>query len=144
LSDLAAHGRVVSCRRGRHTFEELGNTLFDGRHTCACTVGSDVANIAQQPLCSRDDIALVSQRLNEDIFVLEQFWVLEQTENLTEESDGLLVELLRVADVCTDDGVKGQAGIAALADLGPVLLRLDGKLATDGVFGLDDVLVDVV
>lgn len=76
--------------------------------------------------------------------MLEQQRVLEQTENLAEEGDGLLVELLGVTNVGADDLVEGKVLGVALSDLGAVLLRLDGQLAADGVLGLDDVRVDVL
>lgn len=75
--------------------------------------------------------------------MLEQRGVFEETGNLAEEGDGFLVELLGVANVCGNDGVKGQVVTLALGQLCAVLLRLDSQLATDGILGGLDVRVDV-
>lgn len=74
--------------------------------------------------------------------MLQKVRVLEQTQDLAEEGDRLLVELLRIADVGTYNLLEGQ-GLVALSNPGAVLLGLDSKLAADGVLGLDDVRVDV-
>lgn len=75
--------------------------------------------------------------------MLQKQGVLEQTQDLSKEGDGLLVELLGVADVCGDDLLEWEIGVAP-GKLGTIFLRLDGELATDGVLGLPDVRVDVV
>lgn len=80
---------------------------------------------------------------DEDVLLLEQLGVLDQTQDLAEEGDGLLVELLGVADVGGDDLVEGQV-LVAPGELGSVLLRSDGELASHGVLCLDDMGVDVV
>lgn len=97
----------------------------------------------EQPLGTLNNVRLVAQAVDQDILLLKELRVLQQTEDLAEEGDGLLVQLLGVANVGRDDLVKGQAG-GALAQLGTQLVRLDGELATDGVFGRADVRVDVV
>lgn len=47
--------------------------------------------------------------VDENVLLLEEKWVLEDAENLPEESDGLLVELLGVANVGRDDLGEGKA-----------------------------------
>lgn len=127
-----------------HTLEELGDALLDGRDTVAGAVGANAADILQQPPGPLNDIGLVSQVVDEHVLLLQELGVLEETGYLAEEGKGLLVELLGVADVGGDDLVEGQVVSLAAGDLGAVLLRLDGQLATDGVLGLLDVGVDVV
>lgn len=92
------------------------------------------------------NIRLITQTVDKHILLLQKLGVLQQAQNLTEESNGLLVELLRVANVGRDDLVERQVlgGIAALGQRRSVLLRLDGKLAADGILGRHDVLVDVI
>lgn len=125
------------------TLEELGNALLDSVHTAAGAVGTNRAALLEQPLGTFDDVGLVAKVVDQDILLLEQVGVLEQTEHLAEEGDGLLVQLLGVANVGRDDLVKGQAGVA-LVQARTKLLRLDGELAADGIFGGADVRVDVV
>jgi hypothetical protein len=76
--------------------------------------------------------------------MLQQLRVLHQTEHLAEEGNGLLVELLRVADVGCDDSVEGQVLALAFGQSSLELLRADSEFATDSIFGLFDVRVDVV
>ena len=134
----------MALEKGKLTLKELGNAIADGRNTSAGAVGTDRADLAHEELGTLDNIGLVSEAVDEDILVLEKSGVLEETEDLSEEGDGLLVELLGVANVGRDDLRKGKAFGLALGDLSSVDLRLDGKLATDGVLGSDDVLVDVI
>lgn len=75
--------------------------------------------------------------------MLEEEGVLDEAQDLAEECDGLLVELLGIADVGRDDLLKGKAG-ESLMEESPVLLRLHSQLATHGVLGGADVRVDVV
>ena len=135
-----AHPRVL---QGGLTLEEVGDALADGRHAVAGAVGSDRADLGEEPLSALQHVRLVAELVQEDVLVLEEDGVLDEAEYLAEEGDGLLVELLGVADVCRDDLVKGQAG-SALPEEGPVLLRLHGQLATHGVLGSADMGVDVV
>jgi hypothetical protein len=51
--------------------------------------------------------------------------------------------LLRVANVGRNDLVERKIAGIALCDLGPVLLGLDSKFATDGILGGDNPLVDI-
>ncbi|KAK1251925.1 hypothetical protein MKX07_007404 [Trichoderma sp. CBMAI-0711] len=125
------------------TLEELGNALLDGIDAAAGAVGTHGAAVLEQELGSLNDVRLVAQAVDQHILLVEQLRVLQQAQDLAEEGDGLLVQLLRVANVGRDDMVKGQAGVA-LAQLGAQLFRLDGQLAADGVFGGTDVRVDVV
>lgn len=127
----------------RLTLEELGNALFDNRNTVAGAVGPDRANMAQKPPGALDDIRLIAEAVDEHILLVQQLGVLEDTEDLAEEGDGLLVQLLGVADVGRDDLGKGEVA-GAVCELGAVLLGLDGELAADGVLGGPDVGVDVV
>lgn len=124
------------------TLEEVGDALTNSRDTVACAVGADGADLLQQPFGALNDVVVVAKRVLESLLVLQEQGVLNQAQDLAEEGDGLLVELLRVADVGRDDLGEGQARLAA-AELGAELLRLDGQLAADGVLGLDDVGVDV-
>lgn len=82
--------------------------------------------------------------LGEGFLVLEKYRVLEKTGDLAEEGDGLLVELLRVANVCRNNLFEGEIAGIALCDLGSVFLGLDSKFTTNGVLGSDDSLVDVL
>lgn len=103
------------------TLEKVGDALADGRDTVACAVGANGADLLQQPFGSLNDIVLVSKGLLQSLLILQEQRVLDQTQDLAEECDGLLVQLLRVADVGRDDLGKGQAGLAA-AELGSELL----------------------
>jgi hypothetical protein len=60
----------------------------------------------EQLLRARNDIGLVAQAVDEDVLVLQQAGVLEQTCDLAEECYGFLVELLRVANVRGNDCVE--------------------------------------
>jgi len=62
--------------------------------------------------------------------------------NLSEEGDGLLVQLLGVSNVAVDDFSEGELG--ALDQILLVLLSLDGQLTTDGVLGVPQRLVHVI
>lgn len=125
------------------TLEELGNALLDSVHTAAAAVGTNRAALLEQPPGTLDDIGLVAEAVDQDILLLEQIGVLEQTEHLAEKGDGLLVQLLGVANVGRDNLVKGQAGVA-LVQARTQLLRLDGELTANGIFSCADVRVDVV
>ena len=123
--------------------DEVGNTLADDGGTLAVTVGADALNVGQKSLCAVENILLVPEGCAEGVGVLQQLRVLEKTEDLTEEGDGLLVQLLRVSDVGEDDAVEGQR-LVSLGESHAVLLGLDGQLTTDGILGLLDLRVDVV
>ena len=124
------------------TLEEFRNALLDHGSTRASAVSADTANMIEEPLRALNDVALVPERVQQDILVLQQLGVFEDTENLAEESDGLLVELLGISNIGGDDLGEGQV-LVALLNLRPVVLRLDGQLTTHGVFSLDHVRVDV-
>ncbi len=125
------------------TLEKISDALPDGRHTVARAVGAYRADVLEEPLCPLDHVGLVAELVEEHILMLQQLRVLDEAEHLAEECDGLLVELLRVADVGRDDLPEGQVGVAP-AKFSAVLLRLDGELAPDGVLGRPNVGVDVV
>lgn len=134
----------VGCKLGpRRTFNKSGNALLDSRSTVAGTVSTDRTNTGEQLLCALNDVGLVAEAVDQDILLLEEQWVLENGENLAEKGEGLLVELLGVANVGTDDLVKRQR-LVALGEEGTELLRLDGELAADSVLGVADTLVDGV
>lgn len=133
--------RFAGCGDVR-TLEELSNALLDGGNTGACAVGTDTANIFQEESRALQHIGLVSQAAQQDLLVLQELRMLEKTQDLAEEGDGLLVELLRVADIGADDLGERQAGIA-LSKGCAVFLRLDGQLATHSILGLDDLGLDV-
>lgn len=126
------------------TLEELGNALLDGWNTGTGTVGTDGADALEEPLCTLNHVGLVAEVVDQDIFLLEKLGVLQQTGDLSEEGDGLLVQLLGVADVGRDDLVEGQVTALALVQRSAELLGLDGQLATDGILGRANVGVDVV
>lgn len=130
-------------RAGRLTLEKGGDALLDGRNAVAGTVGADGAHLLQQPLGAVDDIGLVAEVADEQTLVLEQLRVLEQAADLAKEGDGLLVQLLGVANVGRDDVLEGQAAVA-FGQARAKLLGLDGQLAADGVLGPPDVGVDGV
>jgi hypothetical protein len=125
------------------TLEEVGNALADGRDAVAGTVGADRTDHTKQLLGPLQHVRLIAQVVYQHIALLEQRRVLEEAKDLAEEGDGLLVELLGVADVGRDDLLEGQVG-RAICQRGPVFLRLDGQLTAHGVLGLPDVRVDVV
>ena len=125
------------------TLQELGNALLNGGHAAAGTVGADGANMLEQRLCAGNDVGLVAQAVDEDILLLEKLGVLQQAEDLAEEGDGLLVELLRVANVGVDDLAERQRGVA-VGQCSLVLLRPDGKLAAHSVLGRPHAGVDRV
>ena len=126
------------------TLNVLCDTLSDSRRALALAVCAHALDLLEQLLGARNDVGVVSQAVGEHILVLEQARVLEQTGDLAEEGDGLLVELLGVANVGSDDSVERQVLALALCERGLELLGSNGKLATDGVLGLLDVRVDVV
>jgi hypothetical protein len=125
----------------RLTLNEVGHALLDARRTSAVAVGAHALHLLQQAPRPRDDVGRVAQPL-EGLLMVEQGRVLEQRGDLAEEGERLLVELLRVADVCEDDVVEGQALALAGGDLGAQLLGALGDQAADGVLGGDDMLVD--
>lgn len=127
----------------RITLDKLGNALLDDGNTVAGAVRADGANAGEQLLGAGNDIGLVAEAIDEDVLLLEQQRILENGEDLAEKGEGLLVELLGVANVGADDVVKRQR-LVALGEAGAVLLRLDGELAADGVLGVADALVDGV
>ena len=100
--------------------------------------------MVEEGLGAGDDVALVAEGAQQHVLVLQQLGVLEDAEDLAEEGEGLLVELLGVADVGADDLVEGQVLAVALPELGAEDLRLDGQLAAHRVLGLHHVRVDVV
>jgi len=66
---------------------------------------------------------------------------------LPEECNRLLVELLRVSDICRDDAVEGEAvcrgGLNRGKKLLAVLLGSNCNLSTYGILSLQEVRVDV-
>lgn len=117
--------------------------LSDGRGAVAGTVSSYGADILEEPLGALNDISLVAEVVDEDVLMLEKQRVLEETEDLAEKGDGLLVKLLGVADVGRDDLAEGDVG-GSTEKGGPELLGLDGKLTAHSVLGRSDVRVYVV
>lgn len=99
--------------------------------------------MGEERLGALNDVGLVAQAVDQDVLLFEEQGVLEDGEDLAEKGEGLLVELLGVANVGADDLVKGQR-LVALGEAGAELLRLDGELAADGVLGVADALVDGV
>lgn len=63
----------------------------------------------QEPSRTLERIRLVVQTVEQDIFLLEQLRILHQADDLAEESDGLLIKLLRVSDVGRDYFVEREA-----------------------------------
>ena len=124
-------------------FDEPSNTLPDNRCTLTMTVGTNTVHILQESLGTLNDILLVAKGCLEGLGVLQQQRVLHQTQHLTEEGDGLLVQLLRVANVRKDHTVKGQR-LVSLCELHTQFLGLDGQLTTHGILGFPHVGVDVV
>jgi hypothetical protein len=108
------------------TLNVLGNALSDAWCALALAVCAHALDFLQQLLRPRNDIRLVAQAIDEHILVLEQSRVLQQTCDLAEECDGLLVQLLRVSNVRCDDGVEGEIFALALCQRRAVLFRLDG------------------
>jgi hypothetical protein len=146
-TSTGASGEVDVGRVGRvavSSLDEIGNGLPDTKRTLRLRVCADRLDILEQGPGTLDNILLVAQALLQNVLVLQQLRVLHQTEHLAEESDGLLVELLRVANVGSDNIVEGQVLALALGQSGLELLRANGKFATDSIFCLLDVRVDVV
>lgn len=140
---LALDSFYLYDREKKITLNKLGNALLDGGHTGTGTVGADGADALEQELGALNDVGLVAQRVDEGLLVVEQARVLEDAEDLAEKGNGLLVELLGVANVGIDDLVKRQR-LVALVEAGAEGLGLEGELAADGVLGVDDALVDLV
>lgn len=65
-------------------------------------------HFGQKPFGAVDDVWGVIEGGLQGGFVGEKCGVLEDGKDLTEEGDGFLIELLRVADVGGDDGVEGE------------------------------------
>lgn len=107
------------------------------------TVSTNALNIGEQGLGPVDHVLLVPEGGLEDLGVVQQHRVLDETEDLAEEGNRLLVELLGVSDIGEDDAVEGE-GLVALSQTLAVFLRLDGQLTAHGVLGRPDVRVDVV
>jgi hypothetical protein len=122
----------------------FGDRLADASCALRLRVCADAVDVLEQLLRARNHVRLVAEGPRQDVLVLQQLRVLQQRGDLAEECDGLLVELLRVADVGGDDRVEGQVLALALGQLRAVRLRLDGQLAADGILGRADVRVDVV
>ena len=123
--------------------DESSNTLPDNGCSLTMTVGAHTVNILQESLGTLNDILLVAKGCLEGLGVFQQQRVLDQTQHLTEEGDGLLVQLLRVANVRKDHTVKGQR-LVSLCELHTQFLGLDGQLTTHGILGFPHVGVDVV
>jgi hypothetical protein len=139
-----SHGRRESDATSILTLNKLGDAIADSGNTSAGTVSTDRADLAQEELGTFDDIGLVAKVLGKSLLVLKQQRVFKKTGDLSEEGDGLLIELLGVADVCGNDLFERKIVGIALCDLGSVFLGLDGKFTTDGVLGSDDALVNVL
>lgn len=110
----------------------------------ALTVCAYAANILKQLPRPVDNVLLVAQSVLQHLLMLQQQRVLYDTGDLAEEGNGLLVELLRVADVGGNDCVEGEVALVALCQTGTILLALDCELTAHGVLGRFDVRVDVV
>jgi len=143
LEYVSVRAKPEAERKGQPTLKEVGDALPDSRNAVAGAVGSYGPNMLKKPLCTLSHVALVAELVQEHIFVVEQGGVLEETEDLAEESDGLLIELLGVADVGRDNLGEGKIGQATL-EVGAVLLRLDGELTTDGIFSGLHMRIDIV
>lgn len=126
------------------TLNVLCNALADAWCALALAVCAHALDLLEQLLCACDDVRLVAQAVDEDIFVLEQVGVLEQTGDLAEKGNGLLVQLLGVANVGCNDGVERQVFALTLCQLRAVRLRLYGQLAAHRILGRAHMRVDVV
>jgi hypothetical protein len=133
--------RIFSIRSP--TFNEPCNTVFDTYYTSTGTVRTNRANRLQQPPRPLDNIALVSQLVQQDILMLQQRWVLKQTQNLPKECYRLLIQLLGVSNIRRNNFVEGKVS-SAFCKLGSVFLRSNSKLSSHGIFGFLDVGVYVV
>jgi hypothetical protein len=110
----------------RRTLNVLGDALADSWSSLRLAVCAYTLDFLQQLLRARNHVRLVAQAVDEDILVLQQARVLQQTCDLSEECDWLLVELLRVANVGSNDCVERKVLALALCQLRAVRLRLDG------------------
>ena len=109
-----------------HTLNVLRDTLPDPRRALTLRVRPNTLHLLQQLLRALQYIPLIPQTTQQHILVLKQRWVLQQTRHLTEECNGLLIQLLRVPNVRCDNGVEGKVLALAFCQCGAVLLRLDG------------------
>ncbi|RUP25383.1 hypothetical protein BC936DRAFT_138843, partial [Jimgerdemannia flammicorona] len=104
--DLGGVGRVAVA-----AFNEASNILTDVRDALRMRVCANAANVVQEELCALDRVRWVE--LEQELAVLwrKEIWVVDQRGYLTEKGDGLLIELLRVADVAINDSLEGE-GVA--------------------------------
>jgi len=89
------------------SLDKVGHGLADAGRAVRLRVRADALDVFEQLLRALDHVLFIPQRPGQDVFVLKQLRVFEDGGDLAEECDGLLVELLRVADVGGDDRVEG-------------------------------------
>lgn len=150
---LEARGVAISSYRGlasrrqstngTHTLNVLCNALPDAWGTLTLAVGSNTLDLLEQPPRPLEHIGLVSEAVHKRLLVFQQQRVLEETGDLAEEGNGLLVELLRVANVGCNDCVEGKVLALTIGQLCAIFLGADGKLATHRILGLLHMGVDV-
>ena len=125
------------------TFNKPRNTLLNISSTSRIAISTDATNLFEQNPSALDGILLVAESGKTGL-VLEQIRPFQETSYLTKEGDGLLIELLRIANVGKDDGVEGEVLSLAFFELGLVLRCALGNETTHSVLGCFDVRVDVV
>lgn len=126
-----------------HTLNKPRNTILDSSCTRTSTVGTDRTNCLQKPFCPSNNVALVSKLVQQNVLLLQQWWVFQQAQDLSEKCDWLLVELLWVSNVGRNDLGERKIGIA-LCQLGSVLLGSNSEFSSHSIFCLLNVGVDVV
>jgi len=102
-------GQEDMFRVGRNAvslFNELGYISADRRNALGMRVGTDTNDISKQHLSSQDRIHRI--KLEQSIAVLghKQVWIFTQRDNLAEKRDGLLIQLLWVSDITTNDPLE--------------------------------------
>ncbi|KAI5295498.1 hypothetical protein KEM55_006177, partial [Ascosphaera atra] len=136
---------VLVCAEPVAGLDELGDAAAGDGDAGALAVGAYALGVDQETAGALEDVGLVVAAGDEVVAQGEEGGVLEEGEDLPEEGDGLLVELLGVADVGEDDAVEGEGGGGGAAfglEEDAVLFGARGEGAADGVFGAHDVGVD--
>lgn len=126
-----------------HTLNELGNTLLDSWSSRTSTVCTNRADSLQQPSRPLNNIRLVSQLVQQDILLLQKWGIFHQAQHLSEERNGLLIQLLRVSNIGRNNLIERQT-LRSLRQLRSILLRPHRQLSSNRVLRLLDMRVDII
>lgn len=84
------------------------------------------------------------------MLLLQQRRVFDDAQNLPKECNGFLIQLLGIPNVCGDNSIERQLSsticgrIWSSSELLAVGIRFSSNLASNGIFGFDDMRIDVV